>query len=249
MTLLVLTLMALLGSQDTHSIRGLVIDDATKQPVTGASVILARPEALTAAVVVSTDALGRFAFERVPPGTYRVVAEHDDYVRGNVSEPIEAGSGGSTSNPTLTLTPTAVVSGRVSDEHGAPISKISVKAFVGAALVAEARTNDFGEYRLFGLPPGAYILSATRYPGPSIQSGGLLRTPTPPCPDCRGEGAATQSLTGLLASGSFIDPRALTGQTYPEVFYPATTERSAATPIKAGPGARIEGVDFQLIVR
>ena len=248
MTLLVLTLIALFGIQDTPAIRGLVIDDGTKQPIAGASVILVRPDALAAAIVVSTDAVGRFAFEKVPPGTYRILAEHDDYVRSAVSEPIEVGSGDSVTNPTLTLTASAVISGRVIDEQGAPVSKIVVKALAGAVVAGQTRTNDLGEYRLFGLPPGAYIVSATRYPGPSIE-GNFVQTPTPPCPDCPGEGTMRQSLTGLLASGSFIDPRALTGQTYPEVFYPGTTERAAATPVKAGPGARIDGIDLQLVVR
>ena len=56
-------------------------------------------------------------------------------------------------------------------------------------------------------------------------------------------------LPGLLATGAFIDPRALTGQVDPTVFYPGTTDRSAAGAVKGAAGARVEGIDMRLIVR
>jgi hypothetical protein len=52
-----------------------------------------------------------------------------------------------------------------------------------------------------------------------------------------------------LATGAFIDPRALTGQVYPPVFFPGTTDRSAAGPVTVAAGARVEGIDLRLIVR
>ena len=59
----------------------------------------------------------------------------------------------------------------------------------------------------------------------------------------------SMSLPGLLATGAFIDPRALTGPAYPQVFFPGTTDRSAAGPVKVAAGARVEGIDLQLIAR
>ena len=248
MTTLVLAAIALLAWQDTATVRGVVIDDATKQPIAGASVILARPEAIAAAVVVATDARGHFVFDKVTPGTYRLYAEHDAYLRSDEPATVDVAADSPSSNPSsLTLVPSAVISGRVTDEYGEPAARVYVRATV-TAVVAETRTNDLGEYRLFGLRPGAYVISAERYPGPSID-GTFLRTPTPPCPDCRGEGTMSQSLRSMFATGAFIDPRALTGQTYPTVFYPGTTDRTAATQVKAGPGARIDGIDLALVVK
>ena len=244
-TALMLGAIVLATAQHVGSgVSGVVVNAATRQPVAGATVLLVRPEAVAGAVLVHTDDRGRFAFPGTPPATYRLVAEHDDFIREISPEVVVEGGSGAPA-VTLALTPTAVISGRVTDEHGAPIGKVYVRA-VTTRVVAETRTNDLGEYRLFGLAPDTYVIEAQRYPGPAIQNN-RLNSPTPPCPDCRGEGSMMQALGPLLASGGFIDARALTGQTSPSVFYPGTTERGAATPLKAGDGARIEGIDVQLI--
>jgi hypothetical protein len=247
-TAIVMALLALLLRQDPGTVDGVVINAATKTPVSGALVLLARTEGpLSGAVVVSTNDRGRFTFSNVLPGTYRLRAEHDDYMRSELSPAVAVEAGGAARNLTISVTPTAVISGIVMDEFGAPAGKIYVRAHT-TRVVAEVRTNDLGEYRLFGLEPGAYVISAERYQGPTIQ-GARLATPTPPCPDCMGEGTMSMSLTSLLATGAFIDPRALIGQTYPPVFFPGTTDRAAAEPVKVAAGARLEGIDLRLIVR
>ena len=247
MTAVILTLIALLAGQDTASVRGVVTDDATKQPIAGAAVVLMRPEGTAGAAVAWTDARGLFVFEKVQPGSYRLHAEHDAYVHSDAPTTLEVAAERPPSDLSLTLVPSAVISGRVTDEYGEPAARVYVRATI-KTVVAETRTNDLGEYRIFGLRPGAYLISAERYPGPSID-GTFVRTPTPPCPDCRGEGTMSQPLSMLLPSGGFIDPRALTGQTYPMVFYPGTTDRAAAALVKAAPGARIDGIDLTLIVK
>jgi hypothetical protein len=248
MTAIAMALLALLVLQDPGTVDGVVINAATKSPVSGALVLLARTDGpLASAVVVSTNDRGRFTFSKVPPGTYRLRAEHDDYMRSEVSPAVTIEPGAAARNLTIAVTPTAVISGIVLDEFGAPMGKVYVRAFT-THVVAEVRTNDLGEYRLFGLEPGTYVVGAERYKGPTIE-GGRVNTPTPPCPDCMGEGTMMMALTGLLASGAFIDPRALTGQTYLPVFYPGTTDRGSAEPIKVAAGARIEGIDLRLIVR
>ena len=247
MTVLVLALIALFAPQETTRLRGVVSDDATKQPIAGASVVLMRPEAIAAAVVVLTDDRGQFVFDKIQPARYRLHAEHDAYVRSDVTATVEIAAERPAASLALALVPSAVISGRVIDEYGEPAGRIYVRAAM-KTVVAETRTNDLGEYRLFGLRPGAYVISAQRYPGPSID-GTFVRTPTPPCPDCRGEGTLSQPLAGVFATGGFIDPRALTGQTYPTVYYPGSIDPAAATAIKAAPGARIDGIDLTLVVK
>jgi hypothetical protein len=251
--------MALSAMLPAGSVRGVVIDAAKKRPVDGASVLLIRPDAPAQAAIATTDDRGRFIFTDVAPASYRLRAEHDGYLRGDLTSVVDVGEGESP-DVTLTLTPTAVISGRVSDQFGEPASRVFVRALSPASgtLAAQARTNDLGEYRLFALPPGAYLVSAERYPGPTIETnvqvgsrtlpGTRLVTRTPPCPDCPGEGQGMQLLSSPLPTGSFIDPRALTGETYPTVFYPGTADRSAATPIKAAAGARIDAIDLTLVV-
>jgi hypothetical protein len=247
-TALVLALVALFFSQPPAGISGAVINADTKAPVVGARVLLVKTEGrLADARLTATDNQGRFVFAAVPPGTYRLLAEDDDYQRGEPSPPIVVMAGEPVPRVSLALTATTVISGRVTDEFGEPAAKVLVRA-IGASVTVDDRTNDLGEYRLFGLAPATYIVSAERYPGPSIQ-GTFLVSPTPPCPDCFGEGAFRQGLAGLLASGAFIDPRALTGQTYPVVFFPGTTDRAAAGSVKVTPGVRIDGIDLRLVVR
>lgn len=249
---------ALVVAQSSGAVTGVVVDSSKQQPIAGASVLLVRPDAPARALFTTTDDLGRFEFAHPVPGAYRLRAERDDFVRGDLSAVIEV-SDGSSSRNVLMLTPAAVISGRVTDQNGEPASRVFVRAFTGAKVAAEARTNDLGEYRLFGLPPDAYVISAERYPGPRIENnsqiasghtapGASLVTPTPPCPDCLGEGVGWRPLQSVVPTGGFIDPRALTGEAFPTVFYPGTTDRSAATPIKAGAGAQIEAIDLTLVV-
>ena len=89
MTAIVLALLALILHQDPGTVDGVVINAATKMPVSGALVMLARTDGpLSGAVVVSTNDRGRFTFSKVPPGTYRLRAEHDDYIRSELSPPV-----------------------------------------------------------------------------------------------------------------------------------------------------------------
>lgn len=243
---LIVAIAMMLAPMQAPGVQGIVVDAATRQPVPAAAVLLIRPDALAAALLATTDDGGRFTFPKVAPGDYRVRAERDGYLRSEVSS-VTVGSGAAVSDVVLTLVPTAVISGRVTDQYGEPVSRVYIRALT-TRVVAETRTNDLGEYRLFNLPPDVYIVSAEPYPGPSIQ-GGFMQTPTPPHPDAPGEGVGRSSLTAVLDAGAFIDPRALTRETYPTVFYPGTTERKTATPLKAGPGARLDGIDLRLVVR
>ncbi|MBK9239326.1 MAG: carboxypeptidase regulatory-like domain-containing protein [Acidobacteria bacterium] len=257
--------MAMLQSVDAQGPGGTVIDARTQAPIPFARVLFAKVDApLAGAIVVETDAQGRFSTASVPAGTFRIIAEHDDHLRGSYGAPV-AIAAGKADRISIALTPMVVLSGRVFNEHGAAAARVYVRAHrvsdnvVNAETVAESRTNDLGEYRLFGLAPGAYGISAEPYLAPSIGTVTLpgattganaprYIVPTPPCPDCRGEGRGTQGLAGLLSSGAFIDPLALTGQSYPRVYFPGAVEIAQAKVVTAEPGARLEGLDIRLVL-
>ena len=249
-------LLAIAAQQPAATVSGLVTDAVTKAPVAAARVLLARVDGpLTRSLTITAGADGRFTASAVPPGRYRIFADRDDYVRGEHRGVVAVKNGPPIETLAIALTPTGVISGRVTNEHGEPASKIFVRALTEAQVhatsprwVAEVRTNDLGNYRLFSLPPGRYLVSAQRYPGPHIE-GTNYRIPTPPCPDCRGEGIGTMALAGLLKSGAFIAPAALTGQLYPAIYFPGTTELAAGQRIEVRPGAEIGGIDLTLIVK
>jgi hypothetical protein len=101
---------------------------------------------------------------------------------------------------------------------------------------------------LFGLAPGAYTISAERYLAPRID-GAFYVGPTPPCPDCPGEGEFRQQTAALFKTGAYIDPRVVAGRAYPIVYFPAATDRSGATGVNARSGAVTGGIDLRLIVK
>ena len=145
---------------------GTVIDAKTQAPLPSARVLFAKVDApLAESIVLETDAQGRFSIATLPAGIYRIVAEHDDHLRATHPTPVSIPAA-KTERISIALTPTAVLAGRVLNEHGAPAAKVFVRAHrvndnvVSAETVAESRTNDLGEYRLFGLAPGAYGISA-----------------------------------------------------------------------------------------
>ena len=114
--------------------------------------------------------------------------------------------------------------------------------------VAEAKTNDLGEYRLFGLEPGTYTISAERYLAPRID-GTFYLGPTPPCPDCMGEGEFRQQVATLLKTGAYVDPRVVLNRSYPMVYFPAAPDRAGATPVTARSGVVTSGIDLRLVVK
>jgi hypothetical protein len=253
--------------QTPHTVPHTVIDAKTQAPVAFARVLFARTDApLTQSIVIAADARGAFKTDAVPPGTYRVFAEHDDYMRGARAEPLSIRAGEVVPAMSIAITPTAVIAGRITSENGEAAVKVYVRAYrmtpagPSADVSAEARTNDLGEYRLFGLEPGAYVVSAQPYAAPSIgtvempggrggPAGLQYIVPTPPCPDCRGEGRGMQAIAQLTGAGGFIHPFALTGQTYPRVYFPGTTEPAQAKPVMVDAGARLDSIDLRLVLK
>jgi hypothetical protein len=242
---IVAAIVALVLAQSANTVTGVVDDAVTRQPVADARVLLARVDGpLTSSIASVADDRGRFAIRDVPAGTYRVFATRDGYLRREASAPVSIAAGQAIPAISMSLTPTAVISGRVVSEFGDPVPNAYVRASM-LRVIAETKTNDLGEYRLFDLGPGAYLISAERYTAPYIENERYM-TPTPPCPDCQGEGRFLASLSQVFSSGAFIDPRALAGEASRVVFYPGTTDRSAASPIEVRTGAEISGIDLRL---
>ena len=83
--------------------------------------------------------------------------------------PLELAEGAVLQNIDFALPPGAVVTGRVVDETGEAVAQVSVsldrRRYIDGArrLVAESgsSTDDRGEFRIFGVPPGDYVIVAT----------------------------------------------------------------------------------------
>ena len=88
---------------------------------------------------------------------------------GEPGKPIDVTNGASIDNLRIGLQRGGVITGQIRDDAGQPlvharVSALRLRSFNGqprAVFVATEMTNDLGRYRLFGLPNGAYFVSAT----------------------------------------------------------------------------------------
>jgi hypothetical protein len=123
----------------------------------------------------------------------------------------------------IVLLPGGVIEGRVVDESGEPVVRANVVALRwerrdGQELLARSRegtaTNDRGEYRLFGLMPGDYSLSAS-------------------LPD------AQMSFTNDPGRRS-----ANTGSGYAMMYFPGTTDVTEAERVTLKPAQSLSNIDI-----
>ena len=120
-----------------------------------------------------TDAAGNFQ-ARVTPGTYFASADRSGFVESEDSAAtITVADGETTPTLTLKLHKQGVITGRVFNEDGEPMARAMVQPLrwmvAGGpnghrTLMPQGdsttSTNDLGEYRILGLRPGKYLLSA-----------------------------------------------------------------------------------------
>ena len=234
------------------SIDGIAVRAGTNEPVPHARVLLLKVDGgLGDSRLAETGDRGQFAFRGVTAGTYRISAQHEAFIRADGGG-VTVEQGQSVRGLTLRMTPTGVITGKVVDEDGDPAADVHVRATLKDATF-ETTTNDLGEYRLFGLPPGAYLVSAAPYLTPwierettlsdGIQTGRIV-VPTPPSPYSPGEGRGMTPLAPVLRAGNFIPFMALRRESYATVYFPGTTERTAATTVDVPAGAVIGAINF-----
>jgi hypothetical protein len=127
---------------------------------------------------VETDRSGKFLIESVPQGIYTLTASGEPYL---YVPPNGNGLGSDTYNSQISVTPGqtvadisipmvrgSTISGRVLDVSGRPASNVQVNALrlayqQGRPVLQSSNsktTDDRGEFRLFYLPPGEYLLAA-----------------------------------------------------------------------------------------
>ncbi|GEM_PF-527942 len=229
------------------SIEGRVLKAATEEPLRGARVELSvvdenvgdeGQEALS-------DAEGKFSFGHLKPGTYRMKVRKAGYVsqeygerpgggrgRGRQGSPIRLLAGQKMRDIVFKLVAGAVVTGRIFDQNGDPIAEAEVNAAQfttrGAQSVPESRgqaeTNDRGEYRIYGLAPGQYIVHASPRQGDGFLARRAARTAPATSPP---EAAAPHEVGGLT-------------------YYPGVLEAAQAARLEAKAGEEIGGIDITI---
>jgi len=204
---------------------------------------------------VTADTDGRFVFRDLAAGRYRLYAQHDSYGQaeygrrpaGTVGTPIDLAPGAAPAEVLISMTPPGVITGRVLDA-GRPARRVLVRAlqssyFDGRRSLSPteyATTDDRGEYRLFGLAPGTYLVSAIPPPRPRIDGSNIV-TPIVPTIANGNRRQSDTPLTPETLTAAALDPHQ-----FPPVYYPGTTSVADAVSIDLSAGAVVSGIDLTI---
>ncbi len=176
---------------DECTISGIVVKLAGSEPLKTATVQLQSLQDLAHTISVMTDMGGRFELKGIDPGPYRlkvsrtgfVTQEYGQKTPNDPGAEIRLSPGQNLRDLVFRLIPWAVIAGRVLDEEGEPLPWAQVSALREVYSSGKRKlssevlvpTNDLGEYRLFGLKPGRYFVSAKYKPGLHIIARGEVR--------------------------------------------------------------------------
>jgi hypothetical protein len=163
------------------SVSGLVVKLEGSVPLSSATVRLQSLDDHTHTFSGVTDLGGRFEVKGIDPGRYRLRVIRNGYVtqeygQRTPNDPgaiLALGAGQDLKDLLFRLLPSAVISGRIQNENGDALPWVYVSALRAVYLRGKRTlsseitviTNDLGEYRLFGLRPGRYFVSAVYKPG------------------------------------------------------------------------------------
>ena len=128
--------------------------------------------------VTTTDERGAYEFKDLPAGRFNISASKGSYVtlQYGQTRPMQGGTplqvldGQILEKVDFALPRGSVITGRVVDEFGEPVADVQVMPMQSRFAQGRRRlmptgrsgqTNDIGEYRIFGLSPGDYFVSAT----------------------------------------------------------------------------------------
>lgn len=201
---------------------------------------------------VVADAGGRFTFKDLPSGQYSLSADLEGYFGSKGNEPTAVVEAGKPADITVPLMPGATISGRVKNADGRTVSNILVTAhlitYANGKILPMAQgsqtSDDRGEYRLYWLPPGEYLVSAdpvgpTSTPPPPAP-------PPPPPPPGGAEGPANQSAAPAAVGGGrgvVITPAS---PKYMKTFYPQSLTTKEARTLNVKEGEQVSGTDITL---
>src|SRR5688572_19006698 len=185
----------------TARIRGRVVAADNGAPLRRAQVRISAAE-LRVNRSATTDADGRYEFAELPAGRYNVNVSRSGYVSLSFGQqrpfeqgrPLDLGAAQQADRIDFALPRGAVIAGRITDELGEPLAGVRVQAMRyqylpngrrqltpvgGAGMFGGPVSNDLGEFRLYSLMPGTYVVSATPADSMMMMGGGVVTTTGP----------------------------------------------------------------------
>jgi hypothetical protein len=223
---------AALKPEEMCTLEGTVLKATDGMPLRRARILLRPAEGRPVPVYTSTNAEGRFTLAGVAPGRYRLYVERNGFVRQEYGQratsrpgvPLSLAAGQKVRDLLFRLVPAGVVTGRVYDEEGEPAANVRIQVMRNSYVngrkqlrpVGGASTNDLGEYRIFGLAPGRYYLSAV-------------------AGDDR-----------VVVEGISMQLEESAEMRYAPVYYPGTSDPARAASITINAGDELSRMDFTL---
>jgi protocatechuate 3,4-dioxygenase beta subunit len=224
----------------TGGLAGRVTVEGGNTPIAGARVTLfpmGRPNGpMGMPPQAITDQEGRFAFDRLAPGEYRLDVQKTGFAPFSYPNvrpsPVQVVAGQTVDGVHVQLKRGGVISGKVLDPSGEPFTDARVMAmrrinqssdgapprFIPAPMQGSQQTNDLGEFRLSGLAPGEYYVAAMR----GTNALGVTRSAAPPA-----------------SNGSARTVPATT-------FYPGTTDPAGAQSVAVAAGQEVGSLAFTM---
>ena len=169
----------------TATIRGRVVAADSGLPLRKADVHVSRADPPSGGIeasrgnqprLVRTDADGKYELADVQPGRYNVNVNKAPYVSQNwgqrqpglPSKLVEVHPGETLDRIDFSLQRGGVVTGRVVDEFGEPLAGVQMQVVQSRTVNGRrdlqessyGNTDDLGEFRMFGIPPGQYYVKA-----------------------------------------------------------------------------------------
>ena len=216
----------------TAVLRGVVVAADTGAPIRRAQVRASAPGAQETRTTL-TDEQGRFELRELAGGRYTITATKGGFITLQYGQrrpsepgtPVDLAAGQTIEKLVVGLPRGSVITGRIVDEFGEPLTGAQVRVLrygyaAGARRLLPAgqsdRTDDQGTFRVFGLPPGEYVVSAT------LNEDRALFRP-------RAGGADDEATTG-----------------YAPTYFPGTTNAGDAQRVTVGLGQEVSGIGFGL---
>lgn len=206
-----------------------------------------------------TDDQGRYQITDLAAGSYTVTASKTGFVDTVYGQrrplqpgtPLTLAEGQAATNVDLRLIRGGVITGRVGDEDGEPLARalVTIQRYQyvrGERQLTPAggdQTDDRGQYRVFGLPPGEYYVSASTAGLGELLGRGLQQL-------AAGLGAVGGGPGGRGGGRGFLAPFGPTDQPestgYAPTYYPGVVSSTEAGKVTLGPGQEAAGIDFQI---
>jgi Carboxypeptidase regulatory-like domain len=220
------------SDEQTCTVSGIVIRSKDSGPLKNATVQLTSDLDREHHIATKTAADGHFLLKNVPAGQYKLIVTRNGYVSRELGQkkPDDPGAvfplrpGQRITDLVFKLGLAGVITGKVFDEDGEPMVGVVVRAMRQVytdgrktlQATSDQETNDLGEFRVFGLEPGRYYISAEM-----------------------------EGWNRVVGDREFSNSEKNSGEKgYAKIYYPSALEAASASSVHVKEGEEISSIDF-----